>query len=219
MSSIRISTVIAAAILSLAVAPQAAWAKKDSSATTEYIVIETTGLSAIDDVFTKVADIQTKLTEIETNLKTSNDNIATSLGLAAGTPVKDAIADLKSKAEGKIEVAMEGTTPTLKAKDGVPENVTAGIDAVNGAIKAWTDSAATVATLKSDVDALVTASKELPGKVPESAKASGLGAKDIVKATKTTGSNVKATGQTADRAKAVGEALVSNIDTVKALGN
>jgi hypothetical protein len=216
MSNFRLSVVFAAALLAFAVPSQDAWAKKGDSA--EVISIETTGISAFDDVFGKVKDIQDKLTSIETNLQTSNDNIATTLGLAAGTPVKDAIADLKAKAEGKIEVAMDGTTPTLKAKDGVPENVTAGIEAVNTAIKAWTESAATVATLKSDVDALVASTKEMPGKVPEAAKSAGLGAKDIVKVTKTVGSNVKATGQTADRTKAVGEAIVANVDTVKALG-
>jgi hypothetical protein len=106
--------------------------KKDKAE--ERPTIELCGLASFDEVFTKVAAIDEQLAAARQLLTTANRDLNTALELEKGTPLQDGLADLKAEAEGKLTVAMEGTVPKLQAKNAVPANLQAAIDAVNGMV-------------------------------------------------------------------------------------
>jgi hypothetical protein len=177
--------------------------------------IQTTGIKEFDDVFTKAKDMHTTLDSAQAKLKSANDNVNTTLGLAAGTPFKTALADLKTKADGKIKVAMNGSTPTLSVEDGVPDNVKAAVDATNTAITDVTTTIASLAALPDQAKALTTECQAFPGKLNASMiTASGLKVTDLPKVTKTLKSNVVIVSQTPDRAKAVVDEATGMIGSV-----
>ncbi len=184
---------------------------KDTTAPAE---ITATGIKPFDDVFMQAKDIQTNLTTSKTKLQTANDDVNTSLGLAKGTPFKDALADLNKKADGKVKVAMTGKTPTLTAQDGCPDNVKASIDATNKAATEISSVVDNMATLTTQAQALVDQTAAFPGQVPSMAKDAGIKVTEVPKATKTVKSNITIVSQTPSQVKAVSDQAVSMLDAV-----
>jgi hypothetical protein len=176
--------------------------------------ITATGIKPFDDVFMQAKDIQTNLTTSKAKLQTANDDVNTSLGLAKGTPFKDALADLNKKADGKVKVAMTGKTPTLTAQDGCPDNVKASIDATNKAVSEISAVVDNMATLSTQAKALVDQTAAFPGQVPSMAKDAGIKVTEVPKATKTVKSNIGIVGQTPAQVKAVSDEAVSMLDAV-----
>ena len=201
--------VLLVGILASAVFDTTAFAK--DTAPTE---ISATGIKEFDDVFMQAKDIQTNLTTSKTKLQTANDDVNSSLGLAKGTPFKDALADLDKKAGGKVTVLMTGKTPTLAAADGCPENVKGAIDTTNKAVSDISSVADDMAKLASQSQALADQTAAFPAKAPDAAKNSGLGVTEIPKATKTVKSNVTIVSKTPGQVKALGDEATSMLDAV-----
>lgn len=210
---------VAAFAFSTATVPADALAKKGkdkgSESAGEPLEIQETQISSFDETFGKVKDLQTKLQTMNTNLVTANDKITTALGLPQGTPVADALNDLKAKAGDKLTVALDGDKPTLTLADGAPENVKTAVTATNEAVALWVDSLGQAATLHQDLMAVKDSAMNLPAETPAAFKDSGLPPTQLPKVTKTVKDNVKATTQTVDMANDVVKSLTMSLDTLK----
>lgn len=157
MLSVR--TLLASAALATAAITIAAPAIAGGKAPPSFVAepaIQNIGSAALDGVFGEAAGIQTNLNGIYKNLTDARNNVNTTLGVAADAPVATAMADLKTKASGKLKVAMEGTKPKLKASDAVPENVQKGLDATNNLVDAGQNAVDGAMKLKDQAVALVT---------------------------------------------------------------
>lgn len=190
-------------------------ASSEDGAAVELPVIEDTGIAAFDDVFGQVREIHETLGRAQTQLSEANDGIATALGLPAGTPLADALAELKEKAAGNLEIAMEGTVPSVKASDAVPEDVTAAIDAVNSSVTNVSATIKDLSALPEQVKALVDKSKALPAQLKDPAIISEIPKSELLSVGKTVKNNVKATVQTPDLVTGVTSELTGFVDAVK----
>jgi len=223
MKLFRIATI--ALLAGLVVSPTAD-AKKDkggddaasaeeSGGEAEAVEIVDTGIAAFDDVFGEVRNIHETLDRASQQLADANSGIATALGLSADTPLATALADLKEKAAGNIEVAMDGTVPSLKASDAVPENVQAGIDAVNSAITNVTATVSDLAALPDQVKGLVEKSKAMPAQLKDPSIISGVPKSDLLKIPKQLKGNTKALTATPDKITSVTSEMTGFVDAVK----
>lgn len=185
------------ASLSLAVDSGSAWAGKATTADKEKELpkIELTNISEFDSVFSKAKTIQDTLDQNHADLATSREKLNTTLGIATDAPLATALADLKTKASGKIKVAMKGGRPSLEPSEAVPDNVKAGIDAANALLDQAEKTVATAKQLLPEATSLVGACADFPGKIP------GLVSDPVavVKVTKTVGQDIKAIAATPDR--------------------
>ncbi|MBM4365461.1 MAG: hypothetical protein FJ102_04550 [Deltaproteobacteria bacterium] len=192
---------------------------KDEEKETELTPIEDCGIESMDTIFREAKDVQTKLEEQRVSLKTARQNAKTALGVGTDAPMSKAFESLQETAGDKLEVVMEGTTPKLKAKDAVPENVQAGIDAVNGLLDASASTVTSVAGLKENAVALVEKSKDFPTQIAAEVKGNPLGA---AKASATVSKNIKAIGEIgpqADKLVGIGTRMVADFTEVFGSGS
>lgn len=196
--------------------PADSFAKKNKNKTEEPLEIKETKVASFDDVFSQVGEIKTDLDTVQKDLAAASDKIASAMGMAQGTPVADALADLKEKGKDHIKLTMAGDKPSLTVDDAAPENVKAAVTATNGAVVLWVDSAKTLAGLVDKSKAVAEAASALPPQVPDAAKE--LAPPDALKFPKLVKNNVTATMQTKDQVGAVAEALKTNLETVKSFG-
>jgi hypothetical protein len=176
--------------------------------------ITATGIKDFDEVFMQAKDIQTNLTTSKSKLQTANDDVNSSLGLAKGTPFKDAMADLNKKADGKVKVAMTGKTPTLTAQEGCPANVKASVDATNKAASQISAVVDNMVTLEQQSEELVEKSEHFVEKAPEAISNSGISVTQVPKVTKTVKTNVGIVEKTPGQVKALGDEATSMLDAV-----
>lgn len=148
------------------------------------------GIAEFDTVFKEAATIQTTVDSIYTQLTTARTNANTALGAATDAPFSTALADLQTKAGGKLSVAMEGTMPKIKTADAVPANVQTGIDSVNGLVDAGKKSSDDAISLKDKVTTLGKSAAAFPMKVPT--MLGSLTADQVKTAPKIVGDNAKA---------------------------
>jgi uncharacterized protein YoxC len=191
-----------------------AFAGKDKAAddgATAELVIEDTGVAKVDAFYDKVEAMIGKLQSAQADMDSANASLAEALGLAEGTPVADALADLQAKAEGKIELVLEGTKPTLQAGEGVPENVQNAINATNEMAAKLTAAAETLKGVATDVAPLLAEAKDMPAAIAES----DLGLKDKATATKTTASNLKTTKQIPEEANTLAGQCSESLELIK----
>ena len=146
---------VAALALSLVPANDAFATKDKKSEGKEVPVnIELTGLKSFDNVFTEIADIDGRLDTTEKSLRTAKRDLNEALELKEGTPLKAAIADLQKKADGKVQVALNGKQPKLEASEAVPKNVADALAAVNGLTAALVVSVDQLAGIPQEVKQL-----------------------------------------------------------------
>lgn len=179
----------------------------------KYPLIEMTGIAQFDEVFTPARSIQETLDGQKKALTDARTQLNTALGLASDSPVKTAIEDLKGKAEGKIKVAMNGNTPKLEASEAVPENVQAGIDAVNKLMAACQNTVATGQDLTAQSQELISKASAFPSQVPSLVTGDPAAA---AKALKQVNANLKAMGTTPERLKMIGNEAMAIINDVRA---
>jgi hypothetical protein len=127
--------------------------------------IEVTGIPLFDDVFTKVGPIDRTLSGVEGSLRSAKLHLTDALALEEGTPLRDAIAELHTRAGNKISLAQKGKVPTLSAADGVPSNVQSAVDAVNGLTRDLTSSMDDLAALPKQITALINETKAFPSQL------------------------------------------------------
>jgi hypothetical protein len=180
-------------------------------------VIEMTGFASFDEVFTKVAAIDEQLSTARKMLTTANNDLNTALELEKGTPLKDGLADLRSKADGKLAVAMEGTVPKLSATDAVPANVQAAIDAVNGMVAGITGSIEALTAIPAEAAALATETAAFPARIKEEATAAGLKPTEIPGKLAIVKKDVEITAGLPEKATQIVERMTTLVTTVSAL--
>jgi len=195
--------------------------KKDKGSETEAeeaIEIVVTNIKAIDDVFAPAGAMLTSLKTAQDGIKAMNTGIVTAMGLPEGTPVADALAELKKAAPGMLTVKMDGMKPKVDVKPEAPENVKKAVESINAggegivaAIKAMTE-------IPEQIKTTVDAAKALPAQVPTIAKDAGLKPTEIPKLVKTVGGNVKAVAQIPEQAKSTGGAAKASVEIIKGLG-
>ena len=94
-------------------------------------------IASLDNIFSDAASIDSRLTSAQRKRKSARKNINSILGLSPKTAFSDSLVELKSRANGKVKVVMQGSVPTLKATDAVPSDVSSAISAVNTAVKSY----------------------------------------------------------------------------------
>lgn len=147
-----------------------------------------TGSAKADAVFGKAKEPIETLDTVRADVRGVNTSLIQALGLKEGTPFKDALADLQTKAEGKINVSFEEKKmPTFKAEEGVPENVQGAIDALNASFGKLEDAESKLTKAAEQLAAAATEGGDLASKPKEL----GLKATQIPKATKAINDNVK----------------------------
>lgn len=157
--------------------------------------IEATGIAEFDDVFMKAKAIHDTLDAEDKKLAEARKQVSVALGVAEDQPFKTALDDLKTKANGKIKVALKGKMPRLVPTEAVPENVQVGIDAVNNLLDAGEGMIDKGAELVPQSKALAEACAGFPEKLTTM----GLDPMKLIESTKKVTNNVKATGATPDR--------------------
>jgi len=187
MSSFRTAVVVA-----LALASTPAFAKKGEAPPDPCKVtaptIEQTGIPEMDAVFSKARTIQDTVASQTTEMCTARTNLNTALGVATDAPVKTALEDLKAKASGKLQVALDGAVPKILPADDAPDNVKTAIEAVNKLIGASTEASKETIGLVPEAQSLAKTAAAFPMKVP-TMKVEGV---DIPTAIKVVGEDVKA---------------------------
>ncbi|MCA9568560.1 MAG: hypothetical protein KC656_11990, partial [Myxococcales bacterium] len=99
------------------------------------VVMVATGSDALDSIFKKSEGPIETMATLRDEIRGVSTKLVESLGLTQGTPFKDALTDLQTKAEGKINVSFaENKWPTFSAAEGCPENVKASISTLNSSM-------------------------------------------------------------------------------------
>lgn len=126
-------------MLGMAIAPGVAMAGDDEEKTEKAeeeepfdVIMVSTGSAPLDSIFKKSEGPIEIVATIRDDVRNINTKLVESLGLTQGTPFKDALTDLQTKAEDKINLSFEENKwPTLKASEGCPENVKASLNTLN----------------------------------------------------------------------------------------
>jgi len=198
----------ALALVTLTVATSAEAKKpKDDSTTTPTTTEQTaaapvalamaqTGIADVDNVFNAAVEPLKTVQDTQTALDNLTKNLNTALGLADGGSLSDALNDLKTKASGKITVAMnDKAMPSLKPSDAVPENVQKAIDGFNKSID---EISALVPKLAGLPDQFKQIAASAAAFNPASLTKSGVKATEAPKIMKEITGNVKVLGQAPD---------------------
>lgn len=175
--------------------------KGKAEAGPEKLELAETGVSDLDAFFAKAKTPVDSIVDADTKVIGVRTTLATALGLPEGTPFADALADLKTKADGKLTVAMNDKgVPTLSPTDAMPENVQAAVDSLNASLDEAGEAVSALSALPDQFKALSDEGAELPGKMPSM----GIKPLDIPKHTKTVKGNLdtlsKAPGKIKDLA-------------------
>jgi len=170
----------------------------------EDLALEDSGIDSVDELFAKAKAPIDTIKTARTKVDAVAPNLNKALDLPAGTPFADALADLKSKAEGKLEVGMDGDVPTIKAADGMPANVQGAIDGLNTGVKEAVDATMKLAEVPAQVQEVIAAAKSFDPKSIKPVTA-------VPKATKALTGNLKVLG----KAPGEVEALVQSVDNMK----
>lgn len=116
----------------LATAPGVAHAKNGD--------VKMVGIDSVDDVLKQVKKLDNLVDDASKQRTLARDGLNTALGLKKGTPLDDALNDLRKKAAGKVKVVSRGGQLALEPTDAVPANVKQGIDALNNAFTGYTSA-------------------------------------------------------------------------------
>ncbi len=159
------------------------------------------GIESVDAIFKKAQVPMDTLQNAEMKLDAIPAAVGGALGLAEGTPFKDAVAELKAKAGDKISVGMEeGGVPKLALEDGVPDDVKAAVDNLNTALNEAVAAVMGLTEVPAQVQAVIEEAKAFDPTTIKPVTA-------VPKATKAIGGNLKVLGGAPDQVKALGESL------------
>jgi len=205
----HIITIALAMLVSVSVTDDAWAGKKDKdkgSDTAEGdLEMEESGIDSVDELFAKAQEPMNSIREARMKVDAVAPALNQALGLPEGTPFSDALADLKSKAEGKLEVAVNDQgVPTITPADGMPENVKGAVDGLNTGVKEAVEATMKLSEVPQQVQDVIAAAKSFD---PTSIKP----VTKVPKATKVLGTNLKVLG----RAPGEVEALVQSVDNMK----
>jgi len=159
------------------------------------------GIESVDSIFKKAQAPMDTLHNAEMKLDAVPASVNTALGLGEGTPLADALAELKTKAEGKIKVGMEdGGVPKVSLEDGVPDDVKAAVEGLNTSVSEAVSAVMGLTEVPGQVTAVIDEAKAFD---PTSIKP----VTAVPKATKAIGGNLKVLGAVPGEVQALGESL------------
>lgn len=192
-------------LFALSLSTGALAAKKEGGDEPKYPEIKLLNIAEFDPTLTRAKEIHDTLAGVENKLREANKGLSTALKMPETTSLDEMLAELKKRANNKIEVGLEkGRVPKLKATDAVPSDVQAAIDTVNGMMDDLGASLEKVEGLPQQVQGLIGEVKAFPGQLSvDLLKKNNLGATDLPKVTKTLGTDVKAIEATPERIKGV----------------
>lgn len=99
------------------------------------VVMVSTGSDSLDSVFKKSEGPIETVATLRDEIRGVKAKLVESLGLTQGTPFIDALTDLQTKSEDKINVSFaENKWPTFSVEEGVPENVKASVNTLNSSM-------------------------------------------------------------------------------------
>jgi hypothetical protein len=175
--------------------------------------ITNTGVADVDNVFQQAIDPLNNLRNARNSINSLNTNLTKALGLADGTPIADAHNDLKTKAEGKITMAIdEKGLPKLTPGDAVPQNVTDAINAVNQGITDVTTVIESLSQLPAQMKEIAAAAAAIS---PDSLINSGVKPLEAPKLMKTVNNNIKVVGEAPNELTALKTALEGTLTSIK----
>ena len=96
--------------------------------------VELTGIPSVDKVFKQLKKLDNTVNKAAKHRKKVHKSINTALGLKNAS-FGQALQHLQSEAKGKVRVSMQGSIPQLQATDALPDNIVAGIEAINTGFK------------------------------------------------------------------------------------
>ncbi len=174
--------------------------------------VELTGIKSFDKVFRKAREAERKLKSAERNVRKSKQAFRKALKLGKKTTYVQGLKELKARAKGKLAVVMQGGVPTLKAKEAVPSDVMAGINAVNTLSKSIPAALRDMKNVSRASSAMYKRAKSFPNNIQSELASSGVdGLVAIVfkapKIAKTTVNNLKIIGAMPKRASVVSKDL------------
>lgn len=185
---------------------EAADKKKKKGKEDEGIIL--TGLPAFDSVFKRVGEIDRRLSASEGQLRSGKSNLNSALDLKRGTPISDGIAELRSRAEGKVSIAVDKRAmPKLTVDEAVPSNVQSAIDAVNAMTGNFATSLVELRALAPEIDGLVKETTKMPARLKDEFTKGGGGTLDklftLPKVSKALTHDIGITAGLADRTTSV----------------
>lgn len=187
--------------------------EKTDAAPAAAFEIGLTNIADIDAIFQKAIDPLNNLRDTRNALNSLNANFTKALGLADGTPFKDAIADLKTKANGAVTMAMdEKGMPKLTPSDAAPQNVTDAVNALNQGLSDVMTAVEKLTELPTQMKEVAAAAASLS---PDSLIKSGVKPLEAPKMMKTVTGNIKMLGEAPNELIAIKDALAATIEDLK----
>lgn len=213
----RLLATLMVALLALGLSSGDAWAKKNKKGKKKSEpTVQLTGIAAFDDVFSRVKEIDHRLSSAEQLLATARKDLNDALGLKRDTPLKTGLADLKSKANGKVKVVMKGKQPKLEPSDAVPQNVSNALDAVNRMTDGIVQSLDDLSGIPAEAKSLIAETKSFPDKLKTELKADPLsGIMKGPKVLKTLKGNATVTAGLPDRSTKVVKRMNNMVTLVR----
>ena len=179
------------------------------------IEIQESGIKAFDDVFMQAKEIDDTLTQGRQQRRQARAKVSEALGLERGTLFTESLKELQSRAEGKITVALNGTTPTLSVSDAVPSDIQAAVDAANAAVRQYEQMGRNLADIPAQCQAVAKAAKKFPDQIKDEVGNFSLsGLKERGQQLKIIKNNIKATLALPDQAATLTKNLAADVQSV-----
>ena len=153
--------------------------------------VQTIGVQSFDQVFRKAKQIDNKLTKAERQTKRARANFNDALGLKKKSTYQAGLSELVQKAQGKVQMALQGGVPTLTIQEALPTRIKKGVDALNASCKANVNALKTIIQLPGDSQDLIQRAQKLPQRFKNEVANNPIKILTSVREIRTIGSNLK----------------------------
>lgn len=126
--------------------------------------VELTGIPSVDKVFKQLKKLDNTVSKAAKHRNKVHKSINTALGLKNAS-FAQALAHLKTESKGKVRVTMQGSVPQLKATDALPDNIVAGIEAINTGFKHYPQAIKEIAKIPKQTKTLTKKIKAAPQEI------------------------------------------------------
>jgi len=204
---IRSALAVLAALAIAAPGPAVAKKGKKKKKKAKAVHVQLTGVKSLDKVFKPLKKIDQKVTKAQKHRRKGKDAINSALGLKKGTSLPAAMAHLKKEAQGKVNVKVNGGSPTLEASDALPPHIKEGIEACNVLLKSYPKAIKELAGVPKQATKLVKEAKALPSSLKSEITSDPTNAIAIVRNLGVVKDNIKVASQLPKRAAKVTKGL------------
>ena len=128
--------------------------------------IEKTGLKSVDDFFGEANDIDRRLDRAVKTRRKGRSGVVHAMGAGEDFTFKQAVKELQVKSKNNLKLTISGAgVPQLTPKSALPNDVAAGIDAVNLAMESYVSTLSDLKGVPAAATKLVKKSKKMPDKL------------------------------------------------------